>query len=442
MPGTSLELAEEHDVELITTEECTLAHPNFRIRRVDERDVIELERWCDIIIFQGYLMQQNPVLRTSSKVVVVDIYDPFHLEQLEQGRDLDSVARRDVVQSATATLNEQLQRGDFFLCASTKQRDFWLGQMTALGRVNPLTYDEDETLESLITTVPFGVTDDPPVKTKKAVKGVLPGIAADDEVILWGGGIYNWFDPLTLIRAMAVLADRRPQARLLFMGGKHPNPTVPEMRMAVEARALADSIGLLDKHVFFNHDWVPYHERQNYLLEADIGVSTHLDHVETAFSFRTRILDYLWTGLPIVCTDGDALADLVASRGLGRAVPPGDVMALADALIELLDDDDARRVCSANIAAVTPDLRWSVVLQPLVDFCRAPRRAPDLLERRPTGRLGHPLAVVDPPWRGLRGDLRLAASYVRRGGIQLASRKAAGRLKRLARGQWRRPRPH
>ena len=429
-------LADEHDVVLVTTEECTLTHPQFRVRRVDEQDVIELERWCDVIIFQGYLMQQNPVLRASDKVIVVDIYDPFHLEQLEQARDLDATARRDIVRSATATLNEQIQRGDFFLCASAKQRDFWLGQLTALGRVNPLTYDEDETLESLITTVPFGVSDDSPLHTRQAVKGVLPGIGEDDELILWGGGIYNWFDPLTLIRAMASVVEQRPRARLLFMGGKHPNPTVPEMRMAVDARALADALGLLDKSVFFNTDWVAYDDRQNYLLEADIGVSTHLDHVETAFSFRTRILDYLWTRLPIVCTDGDALADLVTSAGLGRAVPPGDPAALADALIDLLGSASARQACAANIAAVTPDLRWSVVLQPLLEFCRSPRRAPDLLNHR-VGRRSQPLTVVAPPWEGLTGDLRLAATYVRRGGVRLAVRKATGRLKRLARGDLR-----
>ena len=37
-------------------------------------------------------------------------------------------------------------RGDFFLCARDKQRDFWLGQLAAVGRVNPVTYDADETL--------------------------------------------------------------------------------------------------------------------------------------------------------------------------------------------------------------------------------------------------------------------------------------------------------
>src|SRR5664280_3299763 len=46
----------------------------------------------------------------------------------------------------------------------------------------------------------------------------------------------------------------------------------------------------------------PYTERSDHLLDADVGVSTHFDHVETEFSFRTRILDYLWTGLPIVAT--------------------------------------------------------------------------------------------------------------------------------------------
>jgi hypothetical protein len=42
-----------------------------------------------------------------------------------------------------------------------------------------------------------------------------------------------------------------------------------------------------------------------------VGVSTHRDHLETRLSFRTRMLDYIWAGLPIVCTDGDHFASLV-----------------------------------------------------------------------------------------------------------------------------------
>jgi hypothetical protein len=364
--------------------------------------------------------------------VLVDIYDPFHLEQLEQARDFGEEVRRDRVQSSTAVLNDQLLRGDFFTCASTKQRDFWLGQMAALGRVNPLTYDEDETLESLIDVVPFGVSDSAPVKSRAAVKGVLPGIAPEDDLVLWGGGVYNWFDPLTLIEAVDRLRHRRPSVRLMFLGMKHPNPHVPEMRMAMAARRLADERGLTNSHVFFNEEWVAYEDRHNYLLEADVGVSTHLDHVETAFSFRTRIMDYLWCSLPIVTTQGDALAELVEQESLGITVPAGDVEALESALYRLLSEPDLSRRCRENVAAVAPRYRWSVALEPLVAFCRAPRRAPDLLHTESLAGMGSRVAAVPPRWSGVRGDLGLLRQYLRDGGVRLAADKAYGRLRRYA----------
>jgi len=431
-------LAGDHEVVLATTSGCDLKRSDFTARRVaTQADMAELERWADVIVFQGYLMHEYPVLRASTKPIVVDMYDPFHLEQLEQAKDLGPEARRNVVQSATGVLNEQILRGDFFLCASEKQRDFWLGQMAGLGRVNPAVYDRDETLGSLISVVPFGVEDQPPVATRRSVKGVLPGIGVDDKVVLWGGGIYNWFDPLTLIRAMAIVRDRVPEARLLFMGVKHPNPAVPEMRMATQARELAEELGLLGSTVIFNYEWVPYEERQNFLLESDVGVSTHLDHVETAFSFRTRILDYIWASLPIVCTEGDSLASLVEQRDLGRTVPAGDVERLAEVLVTLLADNEANAHYRVNLAGIAPEYQWSTVLEPLRAFCRDPRRADDLLDA--AGRLdtGRGVAVVTPPWQGVRGDVVLVRTYLREGGPQLLAQKVTERASRLARGRLR-----
>ncbi len=52
--------------------------------------------------------------------------------------------------------------------------------------------------------------------------------------------------------------------------------------------------------MFFNDGWVEYAQRQNFLLEATLGVTTHFDSAETRFSFRTRALDYLWAALPVV----------------------------------------------------------------------------------------------------------------------------------------------
>lgn len=425
----AIALSMEHDVELVTTSgRCDISHPRFRTRSVDDRVLRQLERWCDVFVFQGWVMSGRPYLESSKKIIVADIYDPLHLEQLEHGREGGEVARRREVQGATGLLNDQVRRGDFFMCASEKQRDFWLGQLASLGRVNPVTYDQDKTLRSLIAIVPFGISDDPPVRSAPAMKGVVPGIGLDDRVILWGGGIYNWFDPLTLIRAIDSLRHRFPDLRLYFMGLRHPNPDVPQMQMATAAQALADKLKLTGKHVFFNEDWVAYEERQNFLLEADIGVSTHLDHIETAFSFRTRILDYLWAGLPIVATSGDALAQLVEDRSLGLAVPPGDVEALEEALARLLDDEALAKTCRENIAAVMPELVWSEALSPLVQFCRTPSRAPDLVDPD----LALDLSGDAPPLGYGRGwwrrDLSIAVTHLRRGGLRLVATKAGDRL--------------
>ncbi|HWC12824.1 MAG TPA: glycosyltransferase [Acidimicrobiales bacterium] len=422
-------LAAEHDVQLVTTSVAAISDPRFPVRAVDDSALAQLERWCDVLLFQGWLITGRPFLLSSEKVLVADVYDPLHLEQLEQAKDGGADARRHAIRSATQVLNEQLMRGDFFLCASPKQRDFWLGQLAAVGRINPRTYDEDATLRSLIGVVPFGISDTPPEHTRPAIKGVFPGIGAGDKVVLWGGGIYNWFDPLTLLRAVDRLRQRQPDVRLLFMGLRHPNPDIPEMRMAVAARALSDELGLTDTHVFFNEEWVAYDDRQNYLLEADIGVSTHLAHLETALSSRTRILDYLWASLPVVATEGDVLSDLVAQRGLGLTVPAGDVDALEAALFRLLDDEGFRKTCGENVAAVAPELTWSRVLQPLVEFCRRPRRAPDLLDAALSAGLRHDLGP-EARRRGWRNDVRVGLGHLRAGGPALVVGKAWGRLRR------------
>ena len=425
------ELALDHEVRLVSITVAELSDPSFSVEVVRPAEIDELIEWCDVCVFQGWVMAGRKAFHRSDKVFVADIYDPMHLEQLEQARDGGEKERRRAVRDATAVLNEQLLRGDFFLCASTKQRDLWLGHLTSLGRVNPATYDADPSLERLITVVPFGVSDEPPVRTGAAIKGVIPGIGADDTVILWGGGVYNWFDPLTLIRAVDQLRIERPEVRLVFLGMRHPNADIPEMRMAGGARRLADELGLTGRHVFFNEGWVPYGERQNYLLDADLAVTTHFHHIETEFSFRTRVLDYFWAGLPTVTTNGDALGEFIEHRGLGLTVPPEDVDALATALATLLDDSELAADCRKRIDEIVPELVWAETLRPLVEFCRAPRRAPDLMQKMVGDDSDlHPTELTPAP-KGLVQDLRLAVRYLREGGVGLLARKVRDRTIRL-----------
>jgi hypothetical protein len=193
-------------------------------------------------------------------------------------------------------------------------------------------------------------------------------------VIIWGGGVWNWFDPLTLIKAVKIISLKRNDVKLFFMGVTHPNSGVPKMRMLSDAVELARELGILDKYVFFNFGWVDYNERVNYLMEADIGVSCHFDTLETQLSFRTRILDYLWAGLPIVCTKGDYFADLVQAEKLGFQVDYEDAGQFAENILRILDDKQLYETCSNNVKRVAEIYRWKNVTEPLVKYCQNPVR--------------------------------------------------------------------
>jgi glycosyltransferase involved in cell wall biosynthesis len=398
-------LARDHTVTLATTAACELAEEEIECRHADGDELGALGAGADVVVVQGDGLRRAPRL-SDAPYVVVDLYAPFQLEALEQGRGLDRRQRRAAVGLGLDVVNQQLRRGDFFLCAHERQRDFWIGQLAGVGRINEAVYDDSPDLSRLVTVVPFGVPDTPPVRTAAGLRGVVPGIGPDDDVLLWGGGIYEWFDPVTLLHAVAELRARRPALRLYFAGARHPNPAVGETDAAREARRVADELGLTGRHVFFG-DWLAYEERVDVLLDADLAVSTHHDHVETRYSFRTRALDALWAGLPIVSTEGDALADLIVGAGAGAAVVPGDVTALADALDGLLGDPARRDSASAAARGLAAELRWSKVLEPLVDYCAAPYPSADRQDADIVAAIdrGGDLAL-EPPLRRALGHLR------------------------------------
>ena len=128
--------------------------------------------------------------------------------------------------------------------------------------------------------------------------------------------------------------------------------------------------------MFFG-DWVPYDARHNYLLEADLGVSFHRDHVETRFAIRTRVLDYIWAGLPMVLTEGDTIAEEAAAAGVARLVRAEDVNGIAQAILEMLDCAQGRERFAHEFIRLREQFAWEKVAQPIIAFCHNPSIAPD-----------------------------------------------------------------
>lgn len=369
-------LSDDLQVTLAVPSKTSLTRPGVSLVHYDPRRSQTLENLCldqDFILVSSYLVDKHPFLRSAQARLVVDLYDPFVLENLHYYQD-ESMDSQLALNDQSVQLTNRLARiGDYFICGNERQRDFWMGVLTANGRVNPLNYQHDPSLRDLIDVVGIGYPDREPERGP-LYRGIHPLVPQDALLVLWGGGVWNWLDPLTLIKAWPAVVEALPQARLVILGTRHPNPDIPRHKMARDAQDLASEIGEKDKTILFV-EWLSYQERESLLSEADVGVVLHPMHVETRYSIRTRVVDYLWARLPVVITDGDITSSWIRDYKIGAVVPPFDEQAVSAALLEILKKPKGS--WSAAFEELDEKFSWSQVVSPLREYCLSGSHAVD-----------------------------------------------------------------
>lgn len=388
--------------------------PPGTARRFQAGRLPEILADCDGAVAQGQLAN-DLLLECPELPVAVDLYDPWLVENLHYTPELGL----DPYRNDHATWVLQLSRGDFFLCSSQEQRLFYLGFLAAVGRVNPERLARDPDFQALIVPVPFGVPEELPphrpyLETAPAAgaprqpePGPAGGPGSTSESgpeggrprrILFGA-LYDWYDPWTLLDALELLErpgppgelapgtkGARPSGRgagaapggpppweLLFI--RHPDPEGTPQRLMAEVERRCRRRGWWGSRVRAV-DWVPFERRYDLLRDVDLLVAPHRPTLETRLSLRTRFLDALATGCPVVTTEGGTLSRLLAEHDAGRVVPPEDARALAAVVEELLRDPSARAAQREGAARLARRFSWERVLEPLVAFCRSPRRDP------------------------------------------------------------------
>jgi len=338
--------AEGHDVTLLSRDDGAFV-PETLLRASGESDVAVVQGH----VANDFFAHARPI------PTVVDLYDPFIIENLHYFATRGS----EVYAHDHATLMNSLLRGDFFLCASEAQRHFYLGALLAAGRVNPLAFERDPTLRSLIAVAPFGV---PPPRDS----------VHDDATVLFGG-IYDWYDPILAIEAVKLARARMPAMTLTFT--THPNPDLTPQGKLAEAMKHARGLDF----VRFE-PWAAYEQRGAFYDRFAVALLTFPQSIETDLSMRTRVYDYLWGGLPIVTSSAPGTDEILTRYGAGFIVESDSPQAFAHALLAALESDRLR----AGAQRFVEEHQWPRVLQPLIEFIRAPRKSqpvspPSILER-------------------------------------------------------------
>ncbi|MBI2215427.1 MAG: glycosyltransferase family 4 protein [Acidobacteria bacterium] len=310
----------------------------------------------DVAVIQGHVINEF-VAHGTQIPLVVDLYDPWIVENLHYFEQRG----RQVFLHDHATLLRSLRHGDYFLCASEAQRFFYLGMLAAVGRLNPLTYTENPSARGILAIAPFGV---PPQRS-------APPRNLETPALLFGG-IYDWYEPIVAIEAVARARAHVPGLTLSF--SRHPNASITPQSKAGEAERHVANKGY-DAFVRFE-GWTPYDARASFFDRFAAAILTFPRTIETDLAMRTRILDYLWAGLPVITSPGRGTDEIIRQHGAGVVVDSDDPAAFAEAIEGLLTDVDRLASMVAGASAFARDNQWSRVAAPLLDFCRNPRVDP------------------------------------------------------------------
>jgi hypothetical protein len=344
--------------------------------------------------------------------LVVDLIAPLALEAREM--QPPGPARAAAVRWRMRELEAHLAAADLVLCTNEHQRDLLMGAALSRGL---LEADRGRpALDERLAVVPHGIEGSAPRAGRSPLRtGMLGGDAV--RVAVWGGGLWSWLDPLTAVRAVELLRGRRDDLKLAFVGLEHPDPEQRRAHepVAAQVRAYVRDRGLEDA-VVLRPRWLGREEYLDHLVDADVGVSLHGATLEGRYASRTRVVDYLEAGLPVVATRGDAMSALVERHRLGRVVQPGDPAGCADALDALTGPEAP----SVAVAGALDPLRWPNVARPLVEFCAdpPPPRAASRREALGIAARAYPAFV-----------LALGAATGPRG-VAHAATRSAGRLRR------------
>lgn len=139
----------------------------------------------------------------------------------------------------------------------------------------------------------------------------------------------------------AIAAVRRVAGARLLVAG---DPRVPLEALRADAGDRAE----------WRLGYLPQAEVERALSQATVAVFPYRAELDQSGA----LLQALGAGVPAVVYDVGGLGELVAGFGAGRVVPAGDVVALADALHELLHDGEALERARDGAGRARAELTW------------------------------------------------------------------------------------
>jgi phosphatidylinositol alpha-mannosyltransferase len=157
-----------------------------------------------------------------------------------------------------------------------------------------------------------------------------------------------------LLQAFALLRRRMPHATLMVAGATR--------RQVLETERNGDSLPV-DMTGVEPLGWVDDDEKVAQFGEAEVLCAPSL----AAESFGIVLAESMAAGVPVVASDLPGYRAVLREGRAGRLTPPGNPVALADALYQVIRDEEERRRLSAAGMVAAAELSWARITDRIVE---------------------------------------------------------------------------
>lgn len=178
----------------------------------------------------------------------------------------------------------------------------------------------------------------------------------DKQTVLFVGSFAGWHGLDDLIQASNIIAKEKPEVKFLVVGGGKKHPNYRHVIEEVRNRNLTKN--------FIFAGTVDYQEIPKFIAASDVAVAPYnperSEYLKKYGFFYSplKIFEYMAVGKPIVASRVENISNIIEDGVTGLLVDPGNIKALAQAIIKLLDSKKLAKQLGHNAYLKSRNYSW------------------------------------------------------------------------------------
>ena len=312
----------------------------------------------------------------TQKPIWMDIYGDY-LTIMQSS--CNSVGSNRGMNTSINHMKEVLKKGDIFSVCSGPQSHALVGELAMAGRLIRQTFGYEFTRVILPGSPPVSLDSD----QTDVFDPVSLEFRPDDFQVLWCGGYNTWTDIDTLFRGLEWAMQQEPRVQFISLGASTYNSTENNYQKFLDL--IKTSPHNQRYHML---GWQSWDELGKYYRLSKVGLNIDALHYETRLGTRTRLVEMIAAGLPVISSVGTELSCLLHQNGAALTFEIGDWRTLGEEIISLVNNPEKRdEMKNRAIDSALNQFSFSHTTTPLLEWISDPHRAPDKVGIEPGEKL-------------------------------------------------------